>query len=79
MPEWRLPLLRKNMIYCPELVDHYILRHRELARRRELWDPAYGNLTAGHPALHLNLPEICLAYRTESQLCQLIEFPDLRN
>ena len=22
---WRLPLLRKNIIYCPELVDHYSL------------------------------------------------------
>ena len=23
MTEWRLPLLKKNIIYCPELVDHY--------------------------------------------------------
>ena len=23
MTEWHLPLLKKNIIYCPELVDHY--------------------------------------------------------
>jgi hypothetical protein len=24
MPGWLLPWLKKNLIYCPELVDHYI-------------------------------------------------------
>ena len=24
MTDWLLPWLKKNLIYCPELVDHYI-------------------------------------------------------